>query len=116
MGQNASSGEARRFRNPGACSLTHEKCTSEEVHTSHLPFCCILIWTLGRRLKFCSVKLVRENEETMSIFTVLFVVLLIAWILGWGVFHVAGGLIHLLIVLAVISLIVHFVRGTARAV
>jgi Family of unknown function (DUF5670) len=27
------------------------------------------------------------------------------------VFHVAGGLIHLLLVIAVISLIVHFVRG-----
>jgi hypothetical protein len=28
------------------------------------------------------------------------------------VFHVAGGLIHLLLVLAVISLILHFVLGT----
>ena len=47
----------------------------------------------------------------MSIWTILFVVLLIAWIGGFTVFHVAGGLIHLLLVLAVISLIVHFVRG-----
>ncbi len=52
----------------------------------------------------------------MSIFTILFIVLLAAWILGWGVFHVASGLIHLLIILAVISLILHFVRGTSRAV
>jgi len=52
----------------------------------------------------------------MSIWTILFVVLLVAWVLGWGVFHVAGGLIHLLLILAVISLILHFVRGTARAV
>jgi hypothetical protein len=52
----------------------------------------------------------------MSIFTILFIVLLIAWIMGWGVFHVAGGLIHLLLVLAVIALILHFVRGTARTV
>ncbi len=49
----------------------------------------------------------------MSIWTILFVVLLVAWILGWGVFHVAGGLIHLLLILAVISLILHFVRGAA---
>ncbi len=48
----------------------------------------------------------------MSIFTILFVVLLIAWILGFGVFHVAGGLIHLLLIVALISLILHFVRGT----
>jgi hypothetical protein len=48
----------------------------------------------------------------MSIFTLLFIVLLIAWILGFGVFHVAGGLIHLLLIVAVIALILHFVRGT----
>jgi hypothetical protein len=36
--------------------------------------------------------------------------LLIGWIFGWVVFHVASGLIHILLVVAVISLIVHFVR------
>jgi hypothetical protein len=51
----------------------------------------------------------------MSIFTILFIVLLIAWILGFGVFHVAGGLIHLLLIVAVIALILHFVRGASRA-
>jgi Family of unknown function (DUF5670) len=44
-------------------------------------------------------------------FLILFMVLLVAWLLGWGAFHVAGGLIHLLLVIAVIALIVHFVRG-----
>ena len=44
-------------------------------------------------------------------FLILCIVLAVAWILGWGAFHVAGGLIHLLLVVAVISLIVHFVRG-----
>jgi hypothetical protein len=47
----------------------------------------------------------------MSIWTILFVILLIAWIGGFGVLHVAGGLIHLLLILAVISLILHFVMG-----
>jgi len=42
----------------------------------------------------------------MSIFTVLFVILLIGWILGWGVLHVTGALIHLLLVVALISLVV----------
>jgi len=48
----------------------------------------------------------------MSIWTILFVVLLIAWIGGFTVFHAAGGLIHILLVLAVISLILHFVMGS----
>ena len=47
----------------------------------------------------------------MSIWTILFVVLLIAWIGGFSVFHVAGGLIHWLLVFAVISLVLHFVLG-----
>jgi hypothetical protein len=41
----------------------------------------------------------------------LFVFLLLLWLLGFAAFHVAGGLIHLLLVLAVVAIIVHFVRG-----
>jgi hypothetical protein len=44
------------------------------------------------------------------IFLVLFVVLLLVWLVSWAAFHVAGGFIHLLLVIAVISLILHFVR------
>jgi hypothetical protein len=44
------------------------------------------------------------------------VVLLVMWLLGFVVFHVAGGLIHVLLILAVISVIVHLVRGSRRAV
>jgi hypothetical protein len=44
-------------------------------------------------------------------FITLFFVLLVCWVLGWVVFHVAGGLIHLLLVIALISLVLHFVRG-----
>ncbi len=44
-------------------------------------------------------------------FLVLFIVLLVAWLFGWAAFHVAGGLIHLLLIVAVMSLVVHFVRG-----
>jgi uncharacterized membrane protein len=57
----------------------------------------------------------QERTNTMSIWTILFVVLLIAWIGGFTVFHVAGGLIHLLLLFAVISLILHFVMGRRAA-
>ena len=46
-----------------------------------------------------------------SSFLVIFAVLFLAWALGWLAFHVTGGLIHLLLVVAIISLIVHFARG-----
>ena len=38
-------------------------------------------------------------------------ILCVLWILGFGVFHVAGGLIHLLIVLAVIVFIINLIQG-----
>jgi hypothetical protein len=44
-------------------------------------------------------------------FVGLFVILLILWLLGFFAFHVAGGLIHLLLIVAVICLVVHFLRG-----
>ncbi len=45
----------------------------------------------------------------------LFVILLILWLLGFFAFHVAGGLIHLLLIIAVIALVVHLFRGRSMA-
>lgn len=47
----------------------------------------------------------------MSIYVIAFLVLMVAWVCGWIVFHVTSGLIHILLVVAVVSLILHFVRG-----
>ena len=45
----------------------------------------------------------------------LFVVLLVMWLLGFFAFHVASGLIHVLLVVAVISLLLHLFRGRSVA-
>ena len=39
------------------------------------------------------------------------IILLVLWALGFFAFHVAGGLIHLLLVIAVVVIIFNFVRG-----
>lgn len=44
------------------------------------------------------------------------IVLLVLWALGFFAFHVAGGLIHLLLILAVIVVVVHLIRGGRRTV
>ena len=44
------------------------------------------------------------------------IVLFVMWILGFTAFHVAGGLIHLLLVFAVISIIWHLVTGRRATV
>lgn len=44
-------------------------------------------------------------------FLIIALILILGWIFGFVVFHVAGFLIHLLLIFAVISIILHFVRG-----
>ena len=44
------------------------------------------------------------------------VILLIAWLLGYFAFSVTSGLIHVLLVIAVVAIIVHFVRGRGTTV
>jgi Family of unknown function (DUF5670) len=44
-------------------------------------------------------------------FIALGILLLLAWMLGFVVFHVSSWLIHVLILVAIISFIVHFVTG-----
>jgi hypothetical protein len=49
------------------------------------------------------------------LFLILFFALLGAWLLFWAAFHIAGGMIHLLLIVAVISLILHLFRGRSAA-
>jgi L-asparagine transporter-like permease len=51
------------------------------------------------------------GEKVNMLWTIV-VILLVMWLLGFS-FHIAGGLIHLLLVVAVVVLIVNLVRRTA---
>ena len=44
-------------------------------------------------------------------FAMLAIILLIAWLFGFLVLHISSGLIHLLLVVAVIAFIWHLVSG-----
>jgi hypothetical protein len=39
------------------------------------------------------------------------VVILVMWALGWFAFQATGGLIHLLLIVAVVAVVVHLMRG-----
>ena len=45
----------------------------------------------------------------------ILIVLLILWLLGFGL-HIGGGLVHLLLVVAVVVLIYNLVSGRRRAI
>ncbi len=49
------------------------------------------------------------------LFLILFFMLIGVWLVMWIGLHVAGGLIHLLLIVAVISLVLHLVRGRRAA-
>lgn len=44
-------------------------------------------------------------------FIILAIILAVAWLFGFTMLHAAGFAIHILLIAAVISLIVHFVSG-----
>lgn len=50
------------------------------------------------------------------VFLTIAIVLIILWALGFFVFPVGGGLIHLLLVIAIIAIIWHFVAGRRRTI
>lgn len=49
------------------------------------------------------------------IFIILFAVLLVMWLGGFLVLHVASAMIHLLLIFAVIALLLHLFRGRATS-
>jgi hypothetical protein len=51
-----------------------------------------------------------NEAEEMNMLWTIFVVLLILWLLGFSL-HVAGGLIHLLLVVALVVLVINLVSG-----
>jgi hypothetical protein len=53
-------------------------------------------------------------QQYRTMLLILAIVLGIAWLLGFTVFHVASAGIHILLILAIVGLIAHFVRGGAR--
>lgn len=40
----------------------------------------------------------------------IFAILLVLWLLGWG-FHIAGSLIHLLLVVAIVVALINIISG-----
>jgi fatty acid desaturase len=55
------------------------------------------------------------KEKQQMLLTVA-LILFVLWALGFFAFHVAGSLIHLILIIAVIVIVLHFVRGGRRVV
>jgi hypothetical protein len=51
-----------------------------------------------------------HRERSIAMLWTIFVILLVLWLLGFSL-HIAGGLIHILLVIALIVLVVNLVSG-----
>ena len=100
-----------------------KKCLQENPG-ENLPACCY--HKSGRVLRRLpdvrgsgSVTLSQVEDELFrpggSVLALIGLVLLVMWLLGFVAFHVTSGVIHVLLVLALISIIVHFLRGRTVA-
>jgi Family of unknown function (DUF5670) len=55
----------------------------------------------------------RQRGKLRMLWTI-FVVVLVLWVVGFSL-HIAGGLIHILLVIALIVLVINLVRGRRSA-
>jgi hypothetical protein len=58
------------------------------------------------------VPLGKEGDADMLGLLVL--VLIVLWLLGFLAFHVSAGMIHILLVVGVVLLVLHFIGGSTR--
>jgi hypothetical protein len=56
-----------------------------------------------------------ESRKKVLMFLILAIVLVVAWVLGFTVMHVSSLLIHLLLLFAIISVVMHFITGRRAA-
>ena len=56
----------------------------------------------------------KVRKETPMLFAIA-AVILVLWLLGFAAFHIAGGFIHLLLIVAVVVLVLGFLGGRKSA-
>ena len=52
-----------------------------------------------------------HNIYGVAVFLTIALVLIVLWALGFFVFPVAGGLVHILLLIAIVAIIWHFIKG-----
>jgi hypothetical protein len=57
-----------------------------------------------------------DLQRDKGMLLILAIILAVAWVLGFAVFHVASAAIHILLILAIIGVVAHLLRGRGGAV
>lgn len=62
-----------------------------------------------RKSRIASLRAEKQGESNML--GIIAAVLIILWLLGLLAFHVTSGLIHIILVVGIVLLVFHFLRG-----
>jgi hypothetical protein len=57
-----------------------------------------------------------EVKGVEDMLGIIAAVLIVLWLLGFLAFHVSSGLIHILLVIGIVMLLLHFFRGRSATV
>jgi hypothetical protein len=77
---------------------------------------CPDVQKLARTLSWGQSRSLTENTKGGVMLAAIAAVLLVLWLLGFIAFHVTFGAIHLLLVIAVVLFVAHFLTGRSAAV
>ena len=56
-----------------------------------------------------------DRKKEGKMLAIIAAILIVLWLLGFFAFHITSGLIHIVLVVGLIVLILHFVRGRSGA-
>jgi hypothetical protein len=54
------------------------------------------------------------KEGDIDVLGLIALVLIVLWLLGFLAFHVSASMVHILLVVGLVLLVLHFVRGSTR--
>jgi hypothetical protein len=69
-------------------------------------------WQMSKTVDKWADESLTQPKETSMLWTII-VILVVLWLLGF-IGHVGGGLIHLLLVIAVVVLVINLIQGRRR--
>jgi hypothetical protein len=57
------------------------------------------------------LSVLHQREKELAMLATIAIILIVLWLLGFFVIHAGGALIHILLIIGIIALVLHFIRG-----
>jgi len=71
------------------------------------------VWRASKGFLLGARSKVKGVEDMLGLIAAVLIVL---WLLGFFAFHVSSGIVHVLLIIGIVVLVLHFLRGRTAAV